>query len=112
MAAVNDSDDENMANDEFDDFTISEDDMFFSEEEHEEGIKKLTSQLKKQLKIEELFKYSYPYNDPPDYMLNTQNFTDFSDDDNNTGAAAMIKSESENEVEINPYWSKIKTDRL
>ena len=69
IAAVNNSDDENMANDKFDDLTISEDDMFFSEEEDKEEIKKLTSQLKKQLKIEELLKYSYPYNDP-DYMLN------------------------------------------
>ena len=96
MAAVNDSDDENMADNKFDNFTISEDDMFFSEED-EEGIKKLTSQLKKQLKIEELFKYSYPYDDQ-DYMLNTQNFTDSSSDDNNTGAAAMIESESRNGV--------------
>ena len=70
MAAVNDFNDKNMANNKFDDFTISEDDMFFSEEEDEEGIKKITSRLKKQLKIEELFKYSYPYDDP-DYMFNT-----------------------------------------
>ena len=70
MAAVNDSNDENMADDKFNDFTISEDNMFFSEEEDEEGIEKLTTQLKKQLKIEELFKYSYPYNDL-DYMLNS-----------------------------------------
>ena len=111
MAAVNDSDDENMADDKFDNFTISEDNMFLSEEEDEEGIKKLISRLKKQLKIEELFKYSYPYDDL-DYMLNTQNFTDSSDDDDNTGAVAMIESESENEVEINLYWSKIKMDEL
>ena len=40
MAAVNDSDDENMADNKFDNLTISEDDMFFSEEEDKEGIKK------------------------------------------------------------------------
>ena len=111
MAAVNDSNDENMADDEFNDFTISEDDMVFSEEEDKEGIKKITSQLKEQLKIEELFKYSYPYDDP-DYMLNAQNFTDSSNDDDNTGAAAIIESESENKVEINPYWSRIKMNKL
>ena len=108
---MNDSDDENMANNKFNDFTISEDDMFFSKED-EEGIQKLTSQLKKQLKIEELFKFSYPYDDL-DYMLSTQNFTNSSNDDDNTGAAAiMIKSESENKVEIDPYWSNIKMDKL
>ena len=46
------------------------------------------------------------------YMLNTQNFTDSSNDNDNTGTAAMIESEFENEVEINLYWSKIKTDKL
>ena len=46
-------------------------------------------------------------------MLNAQNFTDSSDDNDNTAAAAaMVKSESENKVEINPYWSKMKTDKL
>ena len=112
MAAVNNSNDKNMADNEFDDFTISEDDMFFSEEENKEGINKITSQLKKQLKIEEFFKYSYPY-DNPDYMLNAQNFTDSSDDDDNTGAAAiMIPSESEEEEGISPYWRKIRTNKL
>ena len=112
MAAVNDSNDENMANDKFDDFTISEDDMFFSEEEDKEGIKKLTSQLKKQLKIEELFKYSYAYNDL-DYMLNAWNFTNFPNDNDNTGTAAiMIESESEDEEEISPYWREIRTNKL
>ena len=103
MAAVNDSDDENMADDEFNNFVISEDNMFFSEEKDEEEIEKLTRQLKKQLEIKELFKHFYPY-DNPDYMLNTQNFTDSSDNDDNTGAAAaMVESESENKVEIDPY---------
>ena len=45
-------------------------------------------------------------------MLNAWNLTDFSNDDDNTGAAAIIESESENEVEIDPYSSKIKTDEL
>jgi hypothetical protein len=51
-------------------------------------VKRLTNCLKKQLKITNLFKYVYPY-DNRDFMLNAQNFTDSSDDDNNTGAAAM-----------------------
>ena len=38
MAIANDSDDEHMANDEFDDFAISEDDIFFSDEESKEEI--------------------------------------------------------------------------
>ena len=38
MAIVNNSDDEHMADDEFDDFTISEDDIFFSDKESKEEI--------------------------------------------------------------------------
>jgi hypothetical protein len=46
-------------------------------------------------------------------MLNPQNFMHFSDDDNNTGAAAMtIESESKNKVEVDPYWTKVKVDEL
>ena len=51
---------EHMADDEFDDFTISEDDISFSDEESEEEIRWLTNQLKKQLKITELCKLAYP----------------------------------------------------
>ena len=48
-----------------------------------------------------------PYND----LLNRQNFTDFSDDEQ--GAMAMqISSESDSDIEINPYWSKVKVDEL
>ena len=86
MAIANDSGDEHMADDEFNNFTILEDDIFFSDEENK-GIQTLTNWLKKQLKLTELSKYVYPYDDP-NFMLNTQNFTDSSDDDNNMGAFA------------------------
>jgi hypothetical protein len=42
MAVVNNSNDKHMANDEFNDFTISEDNIFFSEEKEEE-IQRLTN---------------------------------------------------------------------
>ena len=113
MAIASDSGDEDMADNEFGNFTISEDDLFFFEEEDEENeVQELTNRLKKQLQIVNISKYGYLYDDP-DFMLNPRNFTDSSDDDENTGAAAVIiQSESEDEVEINPYWSKIKVDEL
>jgi hypothetical protein len=99
-----------LANNKFNDFTISEDNIFFSEDEEE--IQRLTNCLKKQLKIAELAKLMYPYNDR-DFMLNTQNFSDSSDDEDNTGATAMtIDSENEEEVKVDPYWTKIKVDEL
>jgi hypothetical protein len=112
MTMVNNSDDEHMADDKFNDFTISEDDIFFSEEEEEEEIQGLTNHLKKQLKIAELAKLMYSYNDW-DFMLDTHKFSDSSDDEDNAGAAAMtIDSENEEEVEVDPYWTKIKVDKL
>ena len=46
MVVANDSGDKHMANDEFNDFTISEDNLFFSEEENKEEIQRLTNFLK------------------------------------------------------------------
>ena len=49
----------------------------------------------------------YPYDDP-DFMLNPRNFTDSSDDDDNTGAVVITAdSGSEDKVEIDPYWTKV-----
>jgi hypothetical protein len=45
-------------------------------------------------------------------MLNDQNFTDSSSSNNMGAVAITIKSGFEDEVEINPYWTKIKVDEL
>jgi hypothetical protein len=113
MAIASNSGNKHMANDEFDNFTISENDLFsFEEENNENKIQELTSRLKEQLKINDLLKHIYPYNDLV-FMLNPQNFTDSSNDNDNAGAAAMtMESESENEVEVDPYWTKVKVDEL
>jgi hypothetical protein len=100
MAITSNSDNGHMANNKFNDFTISEDNLFFSEEENEKNeVQRLINRLKKQLKI---LKYTYPYDDP-DFMLNDQNFTNFSDNDNTGAVAITIKSGSEDKIEINPY---------
>ena len=70
MAITNDSEDEHMANSEFDNFTISEEDLLFSDEGNEEKeVQKFTKCLKRELKIADLLKYIHPYDDP-DFMLN------------------------------------------
>ena len=103
MAITNDSEDERMADNKFHNFTILEEDLFFSDKENEKKeVQKLTKCLERELKIADLLKYIHPY-DNPDFMLNAQNFTNSSNDDDNTDAAAMIESESENEVEIDAY---------
>ena len=46
-------------------------------------------------------------------MLDAWNFTDSSDDNNNMGAITItVESEFEDEMEINPYWTKVKVDKL
>ena len=75
-------------------------------------MEKLINQLKKQLAIDNLLNHLYPYDDP-DFMLNPRNFTDSSDDDDNAGAVAITAdSGSEDEVEIDPYWTKVRVDEL
>ena len=111
MAIASDSDDESMANDEFEDFTISDNDIFFFEEEesNEDEVTNLTDHLKKQLKIADASKY-IPY-DSYDYLLDAKNFTDSSDDEQ--GAVAMkVSSGTDSDIEINPYWAKITVDEL
>ena len=56
----------------FDDFTISEDELFFEDED--KNVTDLTSHLKQLLKIPDPSEYAtYPY-DNPDYFLNPHNF--------------------------------------
>ena len=107
MAVANDSGDEEMANNEFEDFTISNDDLFFFQDDmdsEEEDIINLSARLKKLLNIPS---YDIPF-DPFDI----QDPTESSDDDEKGATAMQVSSESDNEVEINPYWSKIKVDIL
>jgi hypothetical protein len=113
MAIANNSGDEDMADNKFDDFTISDDDLFFFEDEDKDGnILDLTTRLKRLLKISDPAKHAtYPYDNFPDYFLDARNFTDSSDDEQ--GAVAMkVSSESDNKVKIDPYWSNIKVDEL
>lgn len=105
MAIVNDSGDENIANNKFKDFEISENDLFFFEDDQE--VTDPAAHLKKLLKI---FR-KLPYDNPHD-ISNIKDFTDFSDDNNKGAAAMQVASESDSEVEINPYWSKIKVNEL
>ena len=111
MAITNDSGDEQMADNKFDDFTISEEELFFKDEDR--NIMDLTTCLKQLLKIPNSPEYAtYPY-DNLNYFLNPHNFTNSSDDKDNAGAVTItIELESEEEEEINPYWTKIKVDKL
>ena len=99
MAVVSNSDDENMADDEFNDFTVLNDDLFFEDDDgNTEAI--LT---KVNLKISKTSKpITYPYDDIYNFCKDS---TDSSDDDNNAaGATAMtVESEEESEMEVNPY---------
>ena len=100
MAVANASEDEDMANTEFEDFTIAEDELFFEDEDG--SVTDLTTCLKQLLKIADPSKYvAYPF-DNPDYFLDARNFTDSSDDEPGT-VAMKVASESDSEEEINPY---------
>ena len=114
MAFTNDSGDKHIANDEddeFDDFTIRQDELFF-DTDGESEVTNLTNQIEQQLNISQSTKYKYPYNNY-DYMMDAHNFTDSSDGDNNSGAAAiMAVSDSDSEIEPDPYWVKVRVDEL
>ena len=81
IAMANSSGDE-MTDSEFNDFTISRDDLFFFEDEDEDSSTlDLTTCLKQLLKISNPSKYiAYPY-DNLDYFMDATNFTDSSDDE-------------------------------
>ena len=112
MAIANDSGDEYTADNEFDNIILTDDDVFFFDEENEREVSELTSSLKQLLKISDQSDstITYPY-DNPEYFLNDQNFTDSSD--NEQGAVAMkVSADSDNEVDIEPYWTTIKVNKL
>ena len=111
MAIANNSDDEEMADDEFNDFEISDDDLFIFEESENSKVSDLTTRLKWILKIPDSPQYIVYPDDNPNNSLDKRSFTDSSDDEQ--GAVAMqILSESDSEIEIDPYWSKVKIDEL
>ena len=51
----------------------------------------------------------YPDDNPNDF-LNKQGFTNSSNDEQGT-IAMQISSESDSEIEINPYWSNVKYEK-
>ena len=114
MAFTGGSSNKHMANDEddeFDDFTICQDELFFDTDEESE-VTNLTDQIEQWLNISKPTKYKYLYDDH-DYMMDACNFTDLSDNDNNSGAAAIMAiSDSDSKVEPDPYWVKVKVDEL
>ena len=108
MAIASNSDDEEMADNKFDDFEVSEDDLFISEGEE---VTDLAAHLKRILNIPNSPQYMPHLDDNPKDFLNKHYSTDSSDDEQ--GAMAMqVSSESDSEVEINPYWSKVRIDKL
>lgn len=66
----------------------------------------LTAHLKRLLKISKL-----PYDNPHD-IFNIKDFSNSSDDDNNGVTAMQVSSESDSEIKINPYGSKVKINEL
>ena len=110
MAMANVSEDEEMADNKFEDFTISEAEIFFFKEE-DGSIEDLTTHLKWILKITDPSKYTiYPFNDP-NYFLNKENFTNSSNDEQ--GAVAMkVTLDSDSEAEMEPYWQKVEMNKL
>ena len=110
MAFVNNSGDKQMADNELNDFSISDDYLFFDNDDKNE-ITHLSDKVKKQLNIS--ISYTYPY-DNLDFMMNAGNFTDSLDNDNNVAGAAtiIVESESKSEQEPDPYWKSIKVEQL
>jgi hypothetical protein len=94
---IEESGDEDMADDEFDDFVVTDDD------------------LKRILKITEPPQLlQYPYDNPNDLnsMLESTMDSSGSDDDEGGAVAMQVESESDSEVDIDPYWSKVTVDEL
>ena len=105
MALVSNSDDKNMADNEFNNFTVSDDNIFF--EDNNGNTEAILTKDMKNLKISETSKpITYQYNFCKDSM-------DSSDDDNNAArAAAMTVESEESEMEVNLYWTKININKL
>ena len=110
MAVVSNSDNENMADNEFDDFTVLNDNLFF--EDNDGNTEAILTKDMKNLKISETSKpITYSYDDVYDFCKDSM---DSSDDDNNAaGATAMtMESEEESEMEVNLCWTKINVNKL
>ena len=111
VAITSSSDDEEMADDELDDFKVSNDDLLIFDESEESKLSNLTMRLKQILKIPDSPQYIIYPDDTPKDPLNRWNLTDSSDDEQGT-MAMQISSESDSDIEINPYWLKVKVDEL
>ena len=109
MVIASNSDDEEMTDNNFDDFEISDDDLFIFEEGKE--VTNLAAHLKQILKIPNSSQYIPHLDDNPKDSLNRHNFTDSSDNEQGT-VAMQVSSESDSEIEIDPYWLKVKIDKL
>ena len=112
MAVAKDSDDENMADDEFEDFVISTDDLFYfdevdSDEDDEEDLTDALKHLQVSDTSNPLIQYSYD-----DLYHFCKAPIDSSDDDDAGAAAITIDSESTSDEEINPYWQNVTIDEL
>ena len=115
MALVDDSGDERMDT-EFDDFEVFED-LFEDDlgcDEHEDmndGGINIAADFEK-LTISDVSKrIAYPYDNPNNLFDIKEEDTDSSDDES-TAVAMQVMSDSENEVDIDPYWSKVTVDEL
>ena len=111
MAIANSSDDEEMVDDELNDFEVSDNDLHIFDESKGNKLSDLTTRLKRIFKIPDSPQYvMYPDNTPKD-LLTRQDLTNSSDDEQGT-MAMQISSESDSNIEINPYWSKVRIDKL
>jgi hypothetical protein len=114
MAYLEDSGDEGMGDTEFDDFEMTDEDLFYEDEASNElAIETdLATYLKKLLKIADSSQQAgYPQDNPNDLDDMLASTTD-SSDDGGDAVAMQVESESESEVEIDPYWSKVTVDEL
>ena len=113
MAFVDNSGDEDIADTEFDDFRVCQNDLFLLDDgtDDDNSDFNIVTHLKNLLNDSDPSKHmGYPYNDPNDFY-NIQDSTDSSDDEG-AAAAMQVMSDSDNEVNIDPYWSKILVDEL
>ena len=107
MASISDSGDEGMADSEFDDFMDTADD--FEDSDDEDGkIIDVTDHLKWVLHITTV----PPSYDVPNNLYDMLNTTDSSSDDEQGVTMQVMSDSDDDEVEINPYWSKIIVDEL
>ena len=116
MALVDDSGDEKMDT-KFDDFEVFED-LFEddlgcdeNEEDMNDGGANITANFEKLTILDVSKRIAYPYDNPNNLFDIKEEDTDSSDDES-TAVAMQVMSDSENEVDIDPYWSKVTVDEL